>query len=160
MIREYTGDKAPDSITWNRRFADGILAPPGEYKVDVIACDIVGRCGHDTGLIDIPFVPTSTATNTPYPTVTSTGTPVPTVSSPATPTLKLPTPPVTSIAVDAVEEQPEKIPPAYRSVVAWFMLVLIFTTTSLVDPRPKALRRLKDALNLIFEQNILSKDDN
>ena len=160
VIREYTGNKAPDAISWNRRFADGILAPPGEYDVDVIVCDLDGRCGRDTGLIIIPHLPTATATDIPYPTVTSTETPIPTVSSPATPTLKLPTPPVTSIAVDAVEEQPEKIPPAYRSVVAWFMLVLIFTTTSLVDPRPKALRRLKDALNLIFEQNIFSKDDN
>ena len=160
MIREYSGDKAPDSITWNRRFADGILAPPGEYKVDVIVCDPEGRCGRDTGLIIIPHVPNATATDTPYPTVASPDTPIPTVSSPATPTMKLPTPPFTSIAVDAVDEQPEKIPPAYRSVVAWLLLVLIFTTTSLVDPRPKALRRLKDALNLIFEQNISSKDDN
>jgi len=112
VIRKYPGGNAPDSISWDRRFADGILAPPGEYEVDVIVCDLDGRCGHDTGLIIIPNAPTTTVTGTTYPTVTSTEMSVSTVSSPATPTLKLPTPLVTSPSVNAVKTESESPPPS------------------------------------------------
>ncbi len=41
-------------VKWDRRFADGVLAPSGEYPVLAVACDVNGLCGQDSGRIVIP----------------------------------------------------------------------------------------------------------
>ena len=64
-------------ITWNRVFADGTLAPDGEYPVRVSATDHAGHSSQKTALIIVPpanatllptFTATPTQTQTPSPT--------------------------------------------------------------------------------------------
>ncbi len=50
VVMSFDPDKGTDSISWNRHFADGTLAPSGEYPVVAVACDVHGLCGRDTGM--------------------------------------------------------------------------------------------------------------
>ncbi|HNB34675.1 MAG TPA: Ig-like domain-containing protein, partial [Anaerolineales bacterium] len=140
-------------VKWDRRFVDGTLAPAGEYPVLAEACDVNGLCGQDAGRIVIPEVATSTATLTPFPTATSTltpsVTPIATQISP-TPTFALNTP--------IPEETPE---PTQSSLPLWQIigllgLFMVIASASLVDPRPKALKRLGETFRMMSER---SKDE-
>lgn len=140
-------------VKWDRRFADGTLAPIGEYPVLAVACDVNGLCGQDAGRIVIPEMATSTATQTPSPTATSTlipsKTPVATQILP-TPTLALNTP--------IPEERPE---PIQSTLPLWQIfgllgLFMVIASASLVDPRPKALKRLGE---MIKDISTRTKDD-
>ncbi len=95
-------------IAWNRVFADGTLAPDGEYPIRVTATDHAGHSSQKTALIIVPpanatllptFTATPTQTQTPSPTPTAmetqslaTATAMPTMTStpfvfvPASPT--------------------------------------------------------------------------
>ena len=159
VVLNYDPDKGTDSISWNRHFADGTLAPSGEYPVVAVACDIHDLCGSDKGIIAIPFVATSTATLTPLPTVTITMTPQATSTAtqmPATPTLVL--------VVPSPEISPEPIQPT-RSIPFWQLLgllglFLVIASASVVDPRPAALDRLRESIKPLLVQNKdSSKDD-
>jgi hypothetical protein len=50
------GEKYPSTIAWDRRFANGVLAPIGNYHVDVKACNTYNLCSHKTAIIKIPWV--------------------------------------------------------------------------------------------------------
>ena len=160
VILDFDPDKVPDSISWNRHFADGTLAPPGEYHVVAVACDVHDLCASDKGIIAIPFVATSTNTLAPSPTATITMTPQATFTdtqNPATPTLVL--------VVPSPEISPEPIQPT-RSIPFWQLLgllglFLVIASASVVDPRPAALDRLRESIGLISNQNNFdsSKDD-
>ena len=65
LVLDFDPGKNSYVVKWDRRFADGTLAPAGEYPVLAVACDVNGLCGQDTGRIVIPEVATSTATLTP-----------------------------------------------------------------------------------------------
>lgn len=91
-VVNFKPDKVPDSVTWDRRFADGTLAPSGEYRVVVRACDVRDLCGSAWGIIAIPFVSTSTVTLTPSPTTTLTATSQATSTVTPRPVSILPTP--------------------------------------------------------------------
>jgi len=136
-------------IVWNRRFADGTLAPSGEYPVLAVACDVNGLCGRDTGKIAIPVMATSTSTLTPSPTVTSTltpsATPVPTqILPPATPVL------VTPISEKTPEPSRSSFP--LWQVLGLLGLFLVIASASVVDPRPKALDRLGETFRVMSAQ--------
>ena len=81
VVLFFDPNKMPGTISWNRHFADGTLAPFGEYRVEAVACDIHDQCGSDKGIIAIPSVATSTVTVTPSPTATLTLTPQPTFTA-------------------------------------------------------------------------------
>ena len=139
VVLDFDPSKNSYLVKWDRRFGDGTLAPPGEYPVRAVACDVNGVCEQDEGRIVIPEVATSTATLTPSPTATSTLipsiTPVAT-RIPPTPTLVLNTP--------IPEERPE---PARSTLPLWQIigllgLFMVIASASVVDPRSKALKRL------------------
>jgi len=140
-------------VKWDRRFGDGTLAPVGEYPVLAVACDVNGLCGRDTGRIAIPVMATSTTTLTPSPTVTSTPTPS---------TTPIPTQIVLSATPVLVTPFPEKTPEPSRSsfplwqVLGLLGLFLVVASASVVDPRPKALKRLSETLGIMSAQ---AKDD-
>jgi hypothetical protein len=46
----------PKSIQWNRRFANGILAPSGAYTVRVTACNVYNLCSNKTAVIKVPWI--------------------------------------------------------------------------------------------------------
>jgi hypothetical protein len=136
-------------VKWDRRFADGTLAPAGAYPVRAVACDVNGLCGQDEGRIVIPEMATSTATLTPSPTATSTLmpsiTPVAT-QIPPRPTLVLNTP------------FPEEIPEPDQSSLPFWQIIgllglfMVIASASVVDPRPKALERLGETFKVMSAQ--------
>jgi hypothetical protein len=160
VVMNFDPEKIPAAVSWDRRFADGTLAPSGWYRVVVIACDVHDLCGSDEGRIEIPFVAASTSTLTPSPTATTTMTPLATLTAtqePATPT------PV--LAVPSPEITPKPTQPAL-SIPFWQLpgllgLFLAIASASVVDPRPAALNRLRESIRIISQQNDInsSRDD-
>ncbi len=160
VVMSFDPDKGTDSISWNRHFADGTLAPSGEYPVVAVACDIHDLCGRDTGIIVIPTMATSTATITPSPTATITMTPQATFTATQMPVTSTPV-----LVVPSPEISPEPIQPT-RSIPFWQLLgllglFLVIASASVVDPRPAALDRLRESIGLISNQNNIysTKDD-
>ncbi|MBL8078180.1 MAG: hypothetical protein JNM55_09490, partial [Anaerolineales bacterium] len=153
LVLDFDPGKNSYIVKWDRRFGDGTLAPVGEYPVLAVACDVNGLCGRDTGRIAIPVMATSTTTLTPSPTVTSTPTPS---------TTPIPTQIVLSATPVLVTPFPEKTPEPSRSsfplwqVLGLLGLFLVVASASVVDPRPKALKRLSETLGIMSAQ---AKDD-
>jgi hypothetical protein len=54
-VRILFGEKYPAEIRWDRRFADGILAPSGDYRVTVSACNTYDLCSEKLATIKIPW---------------------------------------------------------------------------------------------------------
>lgn len=140
-------------VKWDRRFGDGTLAPSGEYPVRAVACDVNGLCGQDAGRIVIPEMATSTATLSPSSTATSTLIPSVTPAAtriPPTPTFVLNTP------------IPKEIPkPVQNSLPLWQIIGLlglftVIASASVVDSRPKALKRLGETFKTMTAR---AKDD-
>jgi len=67
-VRIPFGGKYPAEITWDRRFANGILAPSGNYRVTVSACNIYDLCAEKSAIIKIPEVVAATLPPSPVPT--------------------------------------------------------------------------------------------
>ncbi|MEP0806810.1 MAG: hypothetical protein HRF47_15120 [Chloroflexota bacterium] len=157
-VLNFDPGEVPDSISWDRRFADGTLAPSGEYKVEAGVCDIHDLCGRDTGIIAIPFATTSTVAVTPSPTPTLTVTPQATlmpIQKFATPTLVLVTPLPETPSVPAL---PAKSVPSWQ-LFGLLVLFLAIASASVVDPRPAALDRLRESIQLISGQNIINSSE-
>ena len=55
-IRIPFGEKYPKEIKWDRRFANGVLAPSGDYRVTVSACNIFDLCSEKSATIKIPWI--------------------------------------------------------------------------------------------------------
>lgn len=155
----YDPKHIPVSVSWDRHFTDGTLAPSGEYRVTARACDIHGLCGTDTGVIVIPqgAAPSATLPPTASPTLTSTATP--TARSHVTQTLTLPSQTPTPVEIVS-EPTPSKLIP---SVPLWQVLGLLglmfaLAAASLVDPRPAALGRLRKVIEQIELKHTLDKE--
>jgi len=153
VVMDLNPDKVSFPVSWDRRFADGILAPPGEYPVLAVACDVNGLCGRDTGRIAIPVMATSTATTTPSSIATNTLTPSVTLI----PTQILPS--ATAVLVTPIpEKKPEPSPSSFPlwEVLGLLGLFVVIASASVVDPRPKALDRLSETFRMMSAQ---IKDD-
>jgi hypothetical protein len=147
---ELNSRKTSFPINWDRRFGDGTLAPSGEYPVMAVACDVNGLCAQDSGVILIPETATSTPTQTPLPTATLS--PTPSVTSVATKTMPAPTlVPVTPIP----DKKPEPIHVSlsFWQIIGLLGLFLAIASASVVDPRPKALDRLRETFGMISSQS-------
>jgi len=150
VVLSYDPKHVPASIPWDRHFTDGTLAPSGEYRVTVRACDIHGMCGTDTGVIVIPVgaLPSATPPPTVSPTLTSTATP--TTRPHVTETLAPPS--QTATPMEIVPGPPQQRPVV--SVPLWqalglLGLMFVLAAVSLVDPRPAALGRLGKVIGQI-----------
>jgi hypothetical protein len=60
-------EKYPSTIRWDRRFADGILAPIGNYRVEVKACNTYDLCSSKRATIKIPWISVILPTVSPVP---------------------------------------------------------------------------------------------
>jgi hypothetical protein len=147
VVQEVSMRNVPKSISWNRKFADGILAPSGEYEVIAEARDIYGNQASDRGVIVIPLVATATMTSTPTmtpsPSSTLVWTPVPTQENvvPALPIEQTTPSPV------APSEKPLALwQPA--GLIGWFVVLAIAVIT---DTRPHALARLQETFHQIMK---------
>ncbi|MBI5933802.1 MAG: hypothetical protein HY867_08850 [Chloroflexi bacterium] len=157
---EFDPRKESELVIWDRRFADGTLAPSGEYPVQVRVCDNHNLCASAVGRISIPIgvLPsltptfTLTATSTALPSATSTRTRIPT-----SPTSVLIIPSPTPVA-------PNPDTPQYPlwQILGLIALMIVIASASMVDPRSLALRRLGEALEQISNRNKIhsSQDEN
>jgi hypothetical protein len=153
VVMDLNPNKTSFPIFWDRHFADGTLAPSGEYPVLAVACDVNGLCGRDTGRIVIPVMATLTATLTPSPTATNTLIPSATVI----PTQILPTTtPVLIAPIPGITPEPSRSPFPLWQVLGLLGLFLVVASASVVDPRPKALDRLGETFRVMSAQ---AKDD-
>lgn len=152
LVWEYSPEKAPRDIRWDRYWSEGILAPPGEYPVRVRVCDDHGLCSSASGLILIPDYLVETETTTPSPTYTATPTTtsLPTETAAVMParTVMVPTP--TETVLPQVEKAVEKKAFPWWQFLGLLGLMLVIASTSVVDPRPQAIRRLIDDVNQIL----------
>jgi hypothetical protein len=147
-------------VIWDRRFADGTLAPSGEYPVQVRVCDDHNLCANAAGRISIPdgVWPTMTPTLT----LTTTSTPLPS----ATPTrTRIPASPTSVVVIPSPTPATPTIQPTQWPLWQMFGLaglMIVIASASVVDPRPLALRRLGEVLEQISNRNQTnsSQDEN
>lgn len=152
--------KESELVIWDRHFADGTLAPSGEYPVQVRVCDDHKLCASAAGRISIPdgvwptMTPTitQTTTSTVLPSSTPTRTRIPASS---TPVVALPSP-----TPSAPIPQPTQWP--LWQVLGLAGLMIVIASASVVDPRPLALRQLGDVMEQMANRNQLdsSQDEN
>jgi hypothetical protein len=162
VVLEYGPDNLPDSISWDRRFADstplrgGTLAPPGEYEVLVQVWDVYGNEARDSGTISIPFVsmpaPTGTPSSSPSPTasVLATQTAIPTTIQTVVTGMPMATP-VVILEPDPEPAVEQTTPLVFWPLVGLLGLMLALASAALSDPRPRALSRLKDTFDQIMK---------
>ena len=85
------GDDYPKTVSWDRRFADGTIAPSGNYRVMIKACNTYDLCSQKTATIKIPWISVL----------------IPTVS-PVVPTLVAQQPPVENIPTQSEAADPAR----------------------------------------------------
>ncbi|HSG41840.1 MAG TPA: Ig-like domain-containing protein [Anaerolineales bacterium] len=144
----YDPDTTFANITWDRRFADGTLAPSGNYRVTVLACDIYGNCASDRGQIKIPFITPVHPTATPIPATSPTPVSTMTILPSPAPQVQSVAPPTTIVeTTEPEQEQPvvvEHQVPAIQvlAVVVLIALMWAISSAALADPRPRAIQAI------------------
>lgn len=153
VVLEFDPGRNSYLVKWDRRFGDGTFAPAGEYPVLAVACDVNGLCGQDAGKIVIPGMATSTATLTPSPAATSTL--LPSITPTAT---QIPPTSILVFTTPTPEEPPESAQSSlpFWQIIGLLGLFMVIASTSVVDPRPKALKRLGETFKIMSAQ---TKDD-
>ncbi len=146
----FTPETMPSELSWDRKCGEGQFATAGDHPVTLTACDWVGNCASATGTIKVPFiapaVPTWTPTAEPEP--TSTQEPKPRVTT--QPTVQAF---VTALPVVAPSLTPIPAAPAAEPAwLAWLLAILLagllaLAIAAVLDPRPRALRRLGKTLS-------------
>ena len=149
VVMDLNPNKVSFPIFWDRRFADGTLAPSGEYPVLAVACDVNGLCGRDTGRIAIPVMATSTATLTPSPTAISTLTPS---ATPIPMQIPLSATPVWVTIIPEKTPEPSRFSFPLWQILGLLGLLMVIASASVVDPRPKALDRLGETFRVMSAQ--------
>ena len=158
VVVEYKPDKVPGVVSWDRRFANEVLAPFGEYRVDVLACDVHDLCGSASGVIAIPVMATGTPTITPTLTVTGTATftPISTATTTAFPT-ENPVTPMPEVTPDPAQVMKSR-PIPWWQLLGVLGMMLVVASASVIDPRPQAIQRLSETLKQISHSNHLDLD--
>lgn len=148
VVLDLNPNRSTFSISWDRRFADGTVAPSGEYPVLAIACDVHGLCGRDTGTIVIPIVSTATPSVTPTLTITNTATPSATFVGTQIPPTFAPV-----LLESSLTQKPVEVAFPFWQMIGLLGLFMAIASASIVDSRPAALDRLSESIKLISKQN-------
>lgn len=146
----------PGVIQWDRRFADGILAPSGNYQVKVSACNTYDLCAEKKATIKIPFiavlVPTTVPEVTPVATVEVITNVVPTAQpqEEVVPTIEVPV---------VVETQPQPEPRVIhiRSILFFVTLIALMwalSSSALSDRRPEAILAIAKTISQKRDVNL------
>ena len=148
-IRIPFGQKYPAEIRWDRRFANGVPAPSGTYRVTVSACNMYDLCAEKSATIKIPWIVAV------HPSV-----PVPTmmveVEQEATPEVKEPSETPVAPAVEASSAGIEirtqskaghKPAPSILSFVVIVALMWAVASAALADKRPKAIHAIAKSIS-------------
>jgi len=149
----FTLESLPDFLQWDRKCREGQFATSGDHLVTLKACDQVGNCTSAEGTIKVPFIapPIPTWTPTPLPTVTATPSPTHEPRQPTPSPTRITLVPTQEPTLEAPVEKPA-IPDFWLwPPVALLGLLLAFGSSSLLDPRPAALRRLRQVWEKIAD---------
>ena len=109
----------PDTISWDRRFDNGIVAPVGVYEVTVEAQDMAGNAALVSGLVIIPY-PGLSPTRTPTASTSEAGggkLTTPTSTSPSLTSAPTQTPERAFVSLDTTQSQ-DQVAQTLRSPVA------------------------------------------
>lgn len=154
VVREYAIRNTPKQVAWDRRFANGIPAPSGEYEVVVEVRDIYGNRSSDKGVIVIPFVAmaatSGTAVSLPSPNPAKTGTAIPIQTSEPVQTVAATITVAAQITPSPVPAKPGKPLPIWP-VVGLMGMLLALASAAVADGRPHALRRMKETFGQIMK---------
>jgi hypothetical protein len=144
------GTKYPAEIKWDRRFANGVLAPSGNYRVTVSACNVYDLCAEKSATIKIPFIA-----------VVLPSIPVPTdaveveqeVRPDVKKTIETPQSPVVESASPANEIQVQskaghKPVPSLFPFVVLISLMWAVSSAALADKRPMAIHAIAQTIIL------------
>jgi hypothetical protein len=144
------GKKYPAEIKWDRRFANGVLAPSGDYRVTVSACNIYDLCSEKKATIKIPWIAVVLPTE-----------PVPTkmveIEQESRPQIEEPTtitmPPTIEDSVAGPEIEAESITrarpaPHFLSSIVFIALMWAISSAALTDKRPVAIRAIAKTITL------------
>ncbi len=156
----YSGDLIPEVVKWDRKFANGIVAPPGRYLASAEAVDVNGKSASAVGWIVIPqpaqptvtptaiVLPTTTATAQPTATAIATGTPEPTRTENSRPTATIVAPPFTP------EPTEPRLPPKpinFGPHLVLISLCLMLGASITDDRRPREWRRINEQVAKIID---------
>jgi hypothetical protein len=134
--------KYPLEIKWDRRFGNGILAPSGDYRVTVTACNIHDLCSEKSAVIKIPWyavvlptpaVPTALADvqQQPEPEIKDPDAAI--VQPTAQPSVNIREP----VAVQSVQPVRSLLP-----IIVLIALLWAISSSTLADGRPAAIRTI------------------
>jgi hypothetical protein len=148
-IRIPFGEKYPAEIKWDRRFANGILAPSGDYRVTVSACNIYDLCSEKSAVIKIPwYVPALPTVSVPTKIVDVEKEPKPQLVYP----LSTMVPSVTDTTVVAAVQETKPIvvndvAHSLLSLVPLIALMWAISSAALADKRPIAIRAITHTIS-------------
>jgi hypothetical protein len=140
------GEKYPTEIQWDRRFANRILAPIGNYGVTVSACNTYNLCSEKSAVIKIPWFAVT------VPTVIV-PTPVVEVAQEMKPEIKetsTPVPPVAEALSIRIRPQSKKGLTTSASILTLFVLIALMwaiASAALADTRPAAIRAIAKTIS-------------
>jgi hypothetical protein len=144
----FTPENMPASLSWDRKCGEGQFATTGDHPVTLTACDWVGNCASATGTIKVPFIAPAVPTWTP----TAEPSPTSAVTAKTRPTI-LPAAQVTALPTIIPIPAPEVAVPAPQLTwLTWLLAILLagllaLALAAVLDPRPRALRRLGKTLD-------------
>jgi hypothetical protein len=149
-VRIPFGEKYPAEIRWDRRFADGILAPSGDYLVTVSACNIYSLCSEKSATIKIPwYAPALPTAAAPTEMVEVEQEPRPQLEHPQATKV----PPALEISVPDSEASSEpQIDYETRASLLPFVVMIslmwVISSAALSDKRPMAIRSIAKTISL------------
>jgi hypothetical protein len=148
-VRIPFGENYPSTIKWDRRFANGILAPSGNYRVTVSACNIHDLCSEKSASIKIPWyaveIPTSAA---PTELVELEHEPEIHITRPVTTTVP---PAVNPSAISpevGVDLQPKQSTRSLLPIVVFVALLWVLSASALADRRPGAIHAIAKTITM------------
>jgi hypothetical protein len=135
LSREFTPGEIPAKVEWDGIAQDGAVAAPGSYAVTVVAWDLAGNRGSDTGFVIVPQ-PVLNDPEAPDPVVEQ-------LVTAADGPVRLRSPSTT------VETIPTSLGVWLWPALGWMGLMGAVAFAKLTDPRPRALRELRDEMKLV-----------
>lgn len=133
-------EKYPSTIAWDRRFANGVPAPTGNYYVDVKACNTYNLCSSKSATIKIPWVAVTLPTVSPAaPTVMPTSSVVENLPEQSEITPAVVVEDTSSQTSKPVEREPLSIA---LSLIAFIAVMWAVASAALSDKRPVAINAI------------------
>lgn len=147
-VRIPFGEKYPQDIVWDRRFANGIVAPSGNYLVTVSACNIYDLCSEKSASIKIPWYATA---------LPAAATPARVVEVPPAPEKEIKDP-ISTAAPPIVQPSAGSLGRAVKQakqttisllpIVVLIALLGIISSSAVIDRRPGAIRAIAETITM------------